>query len=543
MCRGPFMNRPSLLLSAALLAASIAPARAAVVCQGNCSVAPPNLHVGNSGGGAGTLDVSGGDVLSLGGLGGVGAFGLNNRVGVTDGAMSVRQAGTRVAIGGVSNSQFWVGGDGGKGVLTLSDQARMSIDAFNNPGGFGDARLYVGRNGLGYLNIGSGAELTVQDVGGWGADDDIMFGRGGNDFEGEGHAVVSSGGRLVLRGNSAYLNLGRANISGDGPRRGSGFGTVESSGQILIDGGTGEAGLHLARGDNSVGSLVIQGAGSRLDMRGRYTTAWIGSDWYATTRQGTGQATLTVRDQGVLSLQSDPVPAGQLRTDMHIGFGLGHAEVTVDSGGRIELANGLKISTDGSTGERQQFGRLTVNDTGVVSAGAYTFIGNGDASRISGVLAGTGTLVSPRIELRDGGMIAPGNSPGTLHLQGNLTVKGGVLELQVGGTGAGQHDVLDISGSLSFTGGTVNLAFIDGFLPRAGDSFTLLQAASIQGLALASVSFTGVAAGFQFSLDPSGGQLNLLALNDAAAVPEPQAWLMTLAGLAALALRRRRPRE
>lgn len=523
-----------------LVLAGAPSAHAVIACSGNCSTSTANLGVGSNGGGWGELSISNGEVITFGGLGAVGAFGLSNPAGITQGHLSLQHPGTSLSVGGVSNSQFWVGSDGGTGSLYLASQARMSINAFNNPGGFGDARLYVGRNGLGAVQIRDGAELAVQDLGGWGADDDIMIGRGGNEFEGEGYVGVSSGGRLVLRGNSAYLNLGRANISGDGPKRGRGFGTVESGGQVLIDGGSGEAGLHLARGDNSYGSLVIQGAGSRVDMRGRYTTAWIANDWYATSRQGTGWADLIVRDQGVLSLLSDPVPAGQLRTDMHIGFGLGHAEVTVSSGGRIELANGLKISTDGSTGERQQFGRLTINDTGVVSAGAYTFIGNGDASRISGVLAGDGTLVSPRVELRDGGMIAPGNSPGTLHIQGDLTVKGGVLELQVGGTGAGQHDVLAIDGSLTFTGGTIQLAFIDGFLPQAGDSFTLLQATSLQGLSLASFSVSGLAPGFQYSVGSSGGLLSVTALNNAAAVPEPGAGLMALAGLATLALRRRR---
>ncbi|HEY0955342.1 MAG TPA: PEP-CTERM sorting domain-containing protein [Roseateles sp.] len=526
-------------LLSTMLGAMATPAIAVIVCQGNCSTAPPNLNVGNSGGGQGSLSVTGGSVLSFGGLGAVGAFGLNQPTGITDGAMLVHGANSTVAVGGVSNSQFWVGSDGGTGVLHLSNQARLSIDAFNNPNGFGDARLYVGRNGVGRVTISDGAELLVRDLGGWGADDDIMIGRGGNNFDGEGHVQVTTGGRLMLSGNSAYLNVARANVSGDGSKRGVGHLTVDHGGQMLIHGGTGEGGLHIARGDNSDGRLIIKGAGSRVDMRGRYTTAWIANDWYATTRQGSGRAELIVRDHGVLSLQSDPVPTGQLRTDMHIGFGLGHAEVTVEGGGRIELANGLKISTDGSTGERKQFGQLTINDTGVVSAGAYTFIGNGDASRISGVLAGTGTLISPRVELRDGGMIAPGNSPGTLNIQGDLTLKGGVLELQVGGLGAGEHDVLNISGALTVNGGTINLAFIDGFLPKAGDGFTLLQAASIQDLATARFSFTGVAAGFQFSLDPNGGLLSFQALNDALPVPEPQTWLLALLGLAGLAAKAR----
>ena len=54
MFGGSFMKTLSLLL-AALVSATAAPALAAVVCQGNCSTAAPNLNVGNSGGGQGSL--------------------------------------------------------------------------------------------------------------------------------------------------------------------------------------------------------------------------------------------------------------------------------------------------------------------------------------------------------------------------------------------------------------------------------------------------------------------------------------------------------
>ena len=529
----------TLLCAALLLAAGTqTAARAEVVCTGNCTSTGADLNVGNTGGGEGSLSVNGGSMLSFGGGGAIGAFGSQNPGGITRGTLLVDGMGSRIATGGVSNSQFWVGSDGGTGSMTLSNGAVLSVDAFNNPGGFGDARLYVGRNGTGDVRILSGASVIVRDTGSFGADDDIMIGRGGNDFEGHGSVLVS-GGSLALSGNSAYLNVGRANISGDGPLHGDGLLRIDSGGTVTIDGQDSEAGLHIARGDNSSGRIEIVGGGSRLDMRGAYTTAWIANDWYALpgAHNSTGVAQLYVGQQGVLNLKSEPVPAGQLRTDMHIGYGLGSAEVLVDSGGRIELANGLKISSDGSTGERKQFGHLTINDTGVVSAGAYTFIGNGDASRISGVLSGTGTLVSPRVELRNGGEIAPGNSPGTLHIQGDLKVVGGVLELQVAGAGAGEHDVLDVSGALSFTGGTIELSFIDGYLPRSGDSFSLINAASLTGLDLASISFTGLAQGFQYAVDPSGGMFTVLALNDAAPVPEPQTLALLLAGLGLAVLR------
>ena len=57
----------------------------------------------------------------------------------------------------------------------------------------------------------------------------------------------------------------------------------------------------------------------------------------------------------------------------------------------------------------------------------------------------------------------------------------GVIRLDVGGPVPGvDHDVISVE-SVAALGGTLEIALINGFAPRAGDSFTILTAAWLQG--------------------------------------------------------------
>ncbi|MEK6702734.1 MAG: hypothetical protein AABZ53_10760 [Planctomycetota bacterium] len=85
--------------------------------------------------------------------------------------------------------------------------------------------------------------------------------------------------------------------------------------------------------------------------------------------------------------------------------------------------------------------------------------------------------------LRNQGTVSPGNSPGTLSVQGafDQSAPSGILDIELAGLTPGtQHDVLAISGAAAL-GGTLRVRLLDGFLPTSGDSFTILTAASITG--------------------------------------------------------------
>ena len=88
-----------------------------------------------------------------------------------------------------------------------------------------------------------------------------------------------------------------------------------------------------------------------------------------------------------------------------------------------------------------------------------------------GVLSGNGRVIGP-VHVLPGGKVAPGNSPGALTIQGNLTLAtGGEVSLEVGGLVPGEsYDQLVVEGATQLAG-TVRLTFVNGFAPLVGDSF------------------------------------------------------------------------
>ncbi len=79
-----------------------------------------------------------------------------------------------------------------------------------------------------------------------------------------------------------------------------------------------------------------------------------------------------------------------------------------------------------------------------------------------GTLRGTGTFIGDLIN--DGGVVAPGSSPGTMTIDGNFTLAGtGILDIEIGGLAPGLFDVLNVTGTADLTGGTVNISFLDGY--------------------------------------------------------------------------------
>ncbi len=154
---------------------------------------------------------------------------------------------------------------------------------------------------------------------------------------------------------------------------------------------------------------------------------------------------------------------------------------------------------------------------------------------MEGVVSGAGSFGGPG-DFEFLGGFAPGNSPAHVSV-GNALFAGGDIVLDLGGSQPGvQHDQVLFTGHVAFAPGVALRLEMGDFQVHEGDRFQLFDFAA------------GNAGALDFSLLPvlgnglrwdtadmlAGGWLGV------SAVPEPQAWLLALAGLPLLLRRRLR---
>ncbi len=86
------------------------------------------------------------------------------------------------------------------------------------------------------------------------------------------------------------------------------------------------------------------------------------------------------------------------------------------------------------------------------------------------------------------------------------------LDIPVAGSGAGQYGSLHVVGATRLDG-VLALNFVQGFLPKKGETFTLLSAtAGIKG-AFDRVEVSGLGPGFTYALSVANGQIVVTALS------------------------------
>lgn len=199
----------------------------------------------------------------------------------------------------------------------------------------------------------------------------------------------------------------------------------------------------------------------------------------------------------------------------------------ISNAGTFDIkAGGSVTARSGVLGTYQQTQGLTRVD-GSLAANTIDIQG--------GALTGSGVISGP-VFLGAAATMNPGNSPGMLTMNGDLT-SAGKLIFEIAGLSAGQYDELKINGAALFNGGTLEFDFLPGFNVVSGNSWDFLFANSYSGQNSLNVIFNGLAPGLQGNVSFNANRWSLSVTS----VPVPAAvWLFASGVLGLLSVARRR---
>ena len=142
-----------------------------------------------------------------------------------------------------------------------------------------------------------------------------------------------------------------------------------------------------------------------------------------------------------------------------------------------------QLSLDGE-GTVETTGDITVQHGVTVNSGTFRVNSNTTTNvtvNSNGTLGGSGTIIG---ELLLNGTLAPGNSIGTLNVNGNATFSAGsttTIEINDAGTVSGvNNDSIVVNGNVNIQGGTVNVVSAPGNY-TSGSVYTFLTGNSVTG--------------------------------------------------------------
>ncbi|MBI5058657.1 right-handed parallel beta-helix repeat-containing protein [candidate division KSB1 bacterium] len=164
--------------------------------------------------------------------------------------------------------------------------------------------------------------------------------------------------------------------------------------------------------------------------------------------------------------------------------------------GTIDVLSG-KVVWSGSGSNK---GTITIyEDATLIIYGSFV-------NEVSGTIQGTGTLDITEALFTNRGTISPGLSPGALTMLGDAVLdSAAVLRVELAGPIPGtQHDQLLCNGALQL-GGTLNLQFLNGYIPPPGALFPLLTYSGITD-SFAAITGTSIGNGqfLEFDFGPTG---------------------------------------
>ncbi len=342
---------------------------------------------------------------------------------------------------GAGGSLYLLGNNTYTGGTLLNDSAGLN---FNNNNSFG----------TGLITWGVAQQVLADDVGTAPITlPNAMATRAASQliYVGPAAAPVTFSGAWTLASGSSELTIGNAS---------------HTSTKMTISGNIGGSSGALVK--DGVGTLVLSGANTYTGG----TTISAG-----TLQLGNGGTT------GKLSTASAIINNGSLvfnRTNTmtqgtdFTGSAISGTGSLTQAGSGTLILNAANSYTGGTT---LNAGTLLVNNT------TGTGTGTGSVAVSAGsFLGGTGTIQGA---VTNSGTVRPGNSVGTLHLSSTYSqASGGQLEIELASTG---NDELVVTSTASLAG-TLAVSLVGGFVPQEGDVYEIMRASGFGGTAFATTS-------------------------------------------------------
>ncbi|HEY0103780.1 MAG TPA: autotransporter domain-containing protein, partial [Brevundimonas sp.] len=454
--------------------------------------APTGATLGGSGS-LGAVTIADGATLSPGGAGaGVGTLTMSSLI-LSSTSRLLFNLGAPGQVGGADNDLINVTGNLTlDGLLDINPRAAFGVGVYrliNYGGALTDGGLTMGTAPSARYDVQTSVAGQVNLVVGLIDDLSIQF---WDDGDTSPDGVVDGGAGTWSTGRTNWTNLGgTANNAWAGN-----FAVFQNvGGAVTVEGQQGVTGMQFMAN----GYRLSAGANGALSLNAPQTTIRIDPGITAELALpliGTG--TLVKRDLGTLFLSGTNsysggtvIREGVLRVASDGALGAAAGGVTLDGGvlryeaaassaraftigaggGTLDAANALTLSgAIGGGGALTKTGAGTLTLSGNSSAYTGSTTISGGVLNITGSLGGlltigsgarlggTGTVGS--VTIASGGILAPGNSPGTLNATGNVIFRAGSFyDLEI--SAAGARDLLAATGTATIEGGTVRVTALD----------------------------------------------------------------------------------
>ena len=297
----------------------------------------------------------------------------------------------------------------------------------------------------------------------------------------ETNSVLNLGGTFVTAGLNVQQTGGTVNLTGTLNNTGATLTLNATTGSWNLAGGTINGGI-LAFADGQT-LLVTASSANRLvgvTVNGDLTLSQSSAvvRFNNVTLNGTAHLTnsSSIAFEGTQSFNSGTISFDDATGNV----------VEMQAAGTLTLGAAAAIrGNTGTIGGSRYFGAaMTLVNQGLISAevsgrtltvAATSFTNNGTSHALNGATLSINNLASPQ-----SGTIGAGVGS-TVTINGNITEGAtGVINVDIGGTAAGQFGKISITGAATLAG-TLTATIVNGFAPIVGNSFQVIAYASHSG--------------------------------------------------------------